>query len=187
MFHQPVSWTMLQGDIIQRIRFKVTIVQTKMDFRSFLSSHIAAQRQSDVNVDAGFVEQYIHTIEDIRILLEFCDANSTEIAPTIKSAGWELFDKVFVLSVNESISTAETKLLFRVIFHISENTRAREVCMMAAEKLSTCTEISTFKLLVYAMQLAAIRSDNPDVWKQGMLACCLVVILCFAEAAADHC
>ena len=137
---------------------------------------------ADQSLDIGvYVDQNIQSIDDLERLVQQCICDPLSVANVFKTGCWELFDKVYALSDSGSITAAKQNVLLEVTKYICIHARPREVLLMVLEKISGCSELFPCHLLLHAMMLIIVESDNLDVWKQGKIPP-LLLGLCVSNA-----
>ena len=118
----------------------------------------------DINV---YVDQNFQSIVDLEGLVQQYTRDSPPVANVFKAGSWELFDKVYAMSANGSISNEQQAILLEATRLICIHARPREVLLMVLEKISCCSDVFPFQLLIHATILLIANSNDLAVWKQG--------------------
>eukprot|EP01032_Pedospumella_encystans_P025433 gene25433-28745_t len=122
---------------------------------------------TDQSLDISvYVDQNIQSIADLDGLVQEYTRDPLPVANVFKAGSWELFDKVYAMSDNGSIATEQQIVLLEVTKLICIHARPREVLLMVLEKISGCSELFPFQLLLHAMMLLIANSNDLAVWKQ---------------------
>ena len=123
---------------------------------------------TDQSLDISvYVDQNIQSIADLDGLVQQYTRDAPPVANVFKAGSWELFDKVYAMSDNGSISTEQQIVLLEATKLICIHARPREVLLMVLEKISGCSEMIPFELLLHAMMLLIANSNDLAVWRQG--------------------
>lgn len=117
----------------------------------------------------AYVDQHIQSIADLEHLIQQGANDPLFVANVFKSGSWELFDKVYAMSDDYSITAGQQSILLEVASHISTHVRPREVLLMVLEKISGCSGLFPFQLVLHTMQLTIAKGNSLDVWQQGTL------------------
>ena len=115
-----------------------------------------------------YVDQNIQSIADLNGLVQEYTRDSLPVTNVFKAGSWELFDKVYAMSDDESISTEQQAILLEATRLICIHARPREVLLMVLEKISGCSDVFPFQLLLHAMMLLIADSNDLAVWRQGI-------------------
>ena len=118
----------------------------------------------DINV---YVDQNVQSIADLDGLVQQYTHDEPPVANVFKDGSWELFDKVYAMSDDGSISNEQQIVLLEATKLICIHARPREVLLMVLEKISGCSDAFPFQLLLHAMMLLIANSNDLAVWKQG--------------------
>lgn len=125
---------------------------------------------TDQSLDIGaYVDQNVQSIADLERLVHQYTHDPLPVANVFKGGSWELFDKVYAMSDSGSIAAEQQVILLDATKLICTHARPREVLLMVLEKLSGCSELFPFQLLLHAMMLIIANSDSVAVWKQGKM------------------
>lgn len=123
----------------------------------------------DQNFGAAYVDECIHCIADLERFAERCVQDPLLGANVFKNGSWELFDKVYAMSDDHSISSKQQTIMLDLVGHICDHARPREVVLMVLEKISGCTDVFPFLLLLHAMLHIITKSDSTSMWNQGKI------------------
>lgn len=143
---------------------------SNMSLAAFLSE-LTTSSGIDQAVGSDFVEQYIQSIEDLQQLNAFARAHTLLGKCLYSAASWELFDKVYALSLGGGQEISR-KILSDTVTLLSEQVRPKELVLMTTEKLAGCSDTNSFAVLLFAMQLVIAGSNSAGSWEQGMQFSC---------------
>jgi hypothetical protein len=117
------------------------------------------------NIDAKSTVEQISSLADAVAFVELCKQHPKFGELAVGACAWELFDKVFSLSISNAHKQIGRER--EVVEYIFKHVRPREGYVMIAEKLFSTSDISTFQLLCAAMVATLSRSDDIRLWTEG--------------------
>jgi hypothetical protein len=136
-----------------------------MDILDFLKAEYAAN--PTYQVDPSFVKEKISSAQDLGSLVEFCMQHPHCAASLFNNFSWDLFDKVYDFTLTETLADVVKTNLESAVRLLAKHTPPREFYMMVAEKLSVCTEVASFHVVLYALTHYLLSLDKRDSWRQG--------------------
>ncbi len=121
-----------------------------------------------MRIDATYIENCVVDGDTLSNLTRLCESNPELSADVYKNLSWELFDKVYLLSLEDPCQRDRDSMM-HVVTNLCNYVRQQEMFLMIMEKLSSCNSSFSFQLLLHATQVTLIKSVSIDMWKQGKI------------------
>lgn len=98
----------------------------------------------------------------------FCIDHESIASSLLKEYSWEIIDHLcysFLSGDSSQEMVTETRVCIRTL---SKHIRPKELYIISVEKLLGCTDMQLWNVLLYALQLALVGTNNIDTFNSGI-------------------
>lgn len=119
----------------------------------------------------------IDSIDAVEVLITYCIEllNRSQVDHLVQQYTFELFNAVYTLTVSESLHCTLSESLVGFVEIMRKYCPARELYLVAAERLLSGAAISSLPFVLYTLQASLVDMESIDVFNAGKFTSLLII------------